>query len=382
MIRLQRIVLAPACLLAACLLAACLLAACVDSPPRVPDIPGHDHGATPVAAEPGTTPDGGMDPVPSVPPAITADGPKLAFTANGHDYGRQEKNTKVSHTAVFFNVGRQPLVITGVETHCGCAAALLSAKEIPPGGRGTLKVTLETGRLGGRRQKTVEVFTNDPVEPVSKYPISCDVVADAALDPIVLVVRATRSEGDIEAHFDVLSLRPGFDLKITEIVTSNPNLTSAIGPLPPGTPGVGYRVTLSIGPDFGSRDFSERVTVYTNSQRDRSLTLNVLGSVRQAVLVVPERLYFPRLTGGSEVKRTLYVYRNDGKPLGITSVEDASGYFETSAKRVEPGKWQVEVSITGEAPARTVRGSLVIFTDEPAEPRVTVPFEVPGGEDR
>ena len=42
---------------------------------------------------------------------------------------------------------------------------------------------------------------------------------------------------------------------------------------------------------------------------------------------------------------------------------------------------ETRVTIAGEALEHTVRGSLVIETDAPKEPRVAVPFEVPGKED-
>jgi len=362
------------------LLIACslLLVGCVspNETAPVPAPPGGSDGATPPSAPENPT----IDPDPG-PPGVTGDEPHLVFTADGHDFGMQEKNTRSSHTAVFYNAGRTPLIITRVITHCGCAAALLSAKTIEPGGRGTLKVTLNSGTLAGRRVKTVEVFTNSRTVPVAKYPISCTVIADVSLDPIVLVVRATRAAGEVTAHFEVRAMRPGFDLEVHEVKTSNPDLTAEIVPLPSESKNTGYRVNLSFGPAFDSRDFSERVTVYTNSKRDPRLTLNVIGSVRESVLVVPERLYYPRLRLGEPVTRSIFVYRNDGKPLTVTGVEDPSGMFETEIARQSPEKWEIKVTIAGEAPKQTVRGSLVITTDARQESRVTVPYEVPGEED-
>jgi Protein of unknown function (DUF1573) len=351
-----------------------LAGACVgpSGPRPIPDHPGSTSAAGPV--EPGVDPDPG-------PPEITGPDPLLTFTARGHDFGKREKNERATHTAVFYNTGGAPLVIEKVKTHCGCAAALLSAKSIPPGGRGTLSVTLNSGTLAGRRQKTVEVFTNSTRQPVATYAISCSVIADAALDPIVLVVRATRSAGEVKSQFDVVAMRPGFDLKVTGVTTSNPDLTTRIEPLPAGGEKTGYRVHLRFGPAFDSRDFTERVTVSTNSRRDPRLTINVIGSVRQSVLVVPERIYYPRLKPGRSLTRSIYVYRNDGKPLTVTGVEDPSGLFETELLQQTPEKWEVKVTIAGEAPTRTIRGSLVILTDAASESRVTLPYEIPGESD-
>jgi len=358
------------------LLAVCLsLSGCVAPNAPAPNVPapGPTPGAAPRPAPAGPT----IDPDPG-PPAMTGDEPHLVFTADGHYFGMQEKNTKTSHTAIFYNAGNAPLTISKVKTHCGCAAALLSSKTIEPGGRGTLKVTLNSGTLAGRREKTVEVFTNSKTHPVAKYPISCTVIADAALDPIVLVVRATRSAGEVKGHFFVRPMRPGFDLRIKEVRTSEPDLVAKVTALPATSKKAGYRVDLTFGPSFDSRDFSEKVTVYTNSKRDPHLTLNVIGSVRQSVLVVPERLYYPRLKPGEPVTRNIYVYRDDGKPLTVKEVEDPSGMFEIEQKQQTPAKWEIKVTIAGEVLERTVRGSLVITTDAKQGSRVTIPYEVPG----
>jgi len=321
-----------------------------------------------------------IDPDPG-PPKELAEGPKLLFTAPGHEYGRMEKNTRASHTAVFYNAGDEDLRIEMVKTHCGCAAALLSSKSIGPGERGTLKVTMSSGTLPGRRVKTVEVYSNDPAAPVSRYVISCDVIADVALDPISLVVRATRNAGPVTAHFDVLSLRPGFDLEVMDIQTHREDLTSELEILPEKEGRRGFRVHLKFGPSFANGDFHERVTVTTNSDRDPRLTLSVLGSLRQSVLVVPERLYFPRLKSGESVSRSLYVYRTDGRPLVVIAAEDAAGLFEIETKRMEPTKWEVKVTVAGEAPQTTVRGTIVIVTDDPQDERLPVQFELPGEDD-
>lgn len=342
--------------------------------PVQPGLPSPDLSGSVPAPPPGTDPDPG-------PPRKVTNHPRLVFSAPGHHYGSMEKHARKSHTAVFYNGGAKPLEIRKINTHCGCAAALLSTKVVPPGDKGTIKITMDSGTLPGRRTKTVEVFTNDPEKPVSKYVISCDTIADVGMDPLVLVLRATRSAGEVSAHFDVKVLQPGFKLKITKLEPSNPDMKTSLSPLPAGSGKTGFRVDIVFGPSFGSGDFKERVVVHTNSKRDPRLVMDIFGSVRQAVLVVPERLYFPRLKPGEMVSRILYLSREDGKSFAVTGVEDPAGIFETSTKRVSDARWEVRLDISGEAPKDTVRGTVVVLTNEPSDPRVAVPYEIPGEED-
>jgi len=259
----------------------------------------------------------------------------------------------------------------------GCAAALVSSRRVAPGGRGTIRVTWQTGGVAGRRTKVMEVTTNDPVDPVSRYPMRIEVIGDAYLDPAVLVVRGTRAQGAVEAHFDVIALDAGKGLRVTEVRTSHEGIRGTAVPLEPGGERTGFRVNLTFGPSLGTGSFHERVTVLTNSRRDPRLTIDVIGSVRRQVLPVPERLYFPRTD--ETVVRSVFVFRKDGEPLAVTGVDDPTGLFDLETRRVSATKWEVLVGLSGESPAAPIRGSLVVRTDAPEDARVAVPFEIAGG---
>jgi hypothetical protein len=315
---------------------------------------------------------------PLVPEADRTDRPRLVFTGDGHDFGRRERRETLEHVVRFDNGGREPLTIRKIDTHCGCAAALLSRRVIPPGGRGTIRITFTTGSVPGRRTKVMEVMTNDPDQPVSRYPVTCEVIGDAVLDPMVLAVRGTRSAGPIRATFDVVALDAGDRLAVTGVDASHPGIRATFAPIPATEKRKGFRVTLTFGKELGEGNFHERVTVRTNSRRDPQLGLVVIGSVRREVLTVPERLYFP--PGAGTTVRSLFVSRRDGKALNITGIEDPSSLFDIEKRSVAPGKWEVRVGLSGESPTVTVRGSLVVRTDAAADSRVVVPFEIAGAD--
>jgi hypothetical protein len=311
---------------------------------------------------------------PTVPEKDRTERPRLIFAASGHEFGRQERHRTLTHSVTFVNGGRAPLAITRIETNCGCAAALLSRRTIPPGGRGTIEITWQTGGVAGKRTKTMEVTTNDPVNPVARYPMTIEVVGDAFLDPTVVAVRGTRAEGDIESWFDVVALDAGEKLRITGVRTSHEGITARVSSLPPGDKRTGYRVHLSFGPALGAGSFHERVSVLTNSRRDPTLTIDVIGSVARQVLAVPERIFFPRVTGS--VSRIVRLARRDGKPLAVLDVADPSGLLVIETERMAPDRWEVRARLAGENPAAGVRSSLVIRTDAQGDATITVPVTI------
>jgi len=311
---------------------------------------------------------------PTVPEEDRTENPRLVFTATGHDFKRQERHRTLTHTVTFMNGGRAPLEIRKIETNCGCAAALLSRRTVPPGGHGSVEITWQTGGVAGKRTKTLEVTTNDPVNPVARYPMTIDVVGDAFLDPTVLAVRGTRAEGSIEAWFDVVALDAGKSLKITGVRTSHEGIVAHVSPRPEGDGRTGYRIRLSFGPALGPGSFHERVSVLTNSRRDPTLTIDVIGSVARQVLAVPERLYFPRTM--EDVRRSVRLSRRDGKPLAVHRVEDPTGLLVVETERIAVGRWEIRTRLAGQNPAAGVRSALVIHTDAEGDRTITVPVTI------
>jgi len=311
-----------------------------------------------------------------VPEAERTDGPRLVFTREGHDFGRQERHRTLTHKVTFLNGGRAPLEIRKIDTNCGCAAALLSSRVISPGGRGTVRVTWRTGGVAGRVTKALALTTNDPSNPVSRYRMSIEVIGDAMLDPAIVAIRGTRAEGTPESWFDVVALDAGKHLRITGVKTSHEGIRAEVGPLPESDRRTGYRVHLSFGAELGTGGFHERVVVSTNSRRDPKLAIDVVGAVTREVVVVPDRLYFPRVAG--TVTRSVFVSRRDGKSLTVRSVADATGLLAFEIVPVSATKVEVRVRLSGENPASGARGSLLMRTDARKDSTVVVPFTIAG----
>jgi len=91
--------------------------------------------------------------------------PQITFQETIYDFGFAGPEQKIVHTFKFTNAGSQPLKIEKVSTDCGCTAALVSDKLIPPGGNGEIRAVLETRRFEGKQEKHVMVYSNVPETP-------------------------------------------------------------------------------------------------------------------------------------------------------------------------------------------------------------------------
>ncbi len=67
---------------------------------------------------------------------------EFKFDSEVHDFGNIVLNKAVVHTFNFTNVGEAPIIISKVETTCGCTVPEYSKVPIKKGEKGFIKVTL------------------------------------------------------------------------------------------------------------------------------------------------------------------------------------------------------------------------------------------------
>ncbi len=84
---------------------------------------------------------------------------EFKFEKETIDYGKIAKGSDGVRTFVFTNVGKQPLIISNIQSSCGCTVPKKPEKPIMPGEKGEIKVSYDTKRLGGF-SKVITIFSN------------------------------------------------------------------------------------------------------------------------------------------------------------------------------------------------------------------------------
>src|SRR5687768_4916546 len=108
--------------------------------------------------------------------AAKGTGPRIAVDTADFSFGRLPNDRAVEHVFKVSNTGDKPLVITRVQTSCGCTAAMMESSVIDPGKTGRLRVQFNPK---GQKQvvtRTVTVHSNDEVQPALALRISAEVV--------------------------------------------------------------------------------------------------------------------------------------------------------------------------------------------------------------
>jgi len=68
---------------------------------------------------------------------------EFKFEQETHDFGRIPQGTPVSYEFKFTNTGTEPLIISKVESTCGCTVPEFTTAPVQPGAEGKIKVTFD-----------------------------------------------------------------------------------------------------------------------------------------------------------------------------------------------------------------------------------------------
>ena len=100
--------------------------------------------------------------------------PKLVVVNKIVDLGTLPEGAVRTVEFELTNEGEATLQIHSVRPTCGCTVAEYD-KEIVPGGKGTVKATLDTAGFKGGISKTVMVMSNDIENPITTLVLKADV---------------------------------------------------------------------------------------------------------------------------------------------------------------------------------------------------------------
>lgn len=100
------------------------------------------------------------------------------FEKETHDFGKIAQGKPVSVDFVFTNAGEEPLIISNVESTCGCTVPKYTTTPVPKGAKGTITVTFNAASVQPGFTKAVTIKSNART-PVKVLYIKGEVVASS-----------------------------------------------------------------------------------------------------------------------------------------------------------------------------------------------------------
>ena len=107
--------------------------------------------------------------------AVDPNAPVIEFQEDVIDYGKIEQKSDGKRVFTFTNTGKSPLIISRIQSSCGCTVPKKPTEPIMPGKTGEIEVKYDTNRLNGF-SKTLTVYSNATI-PAKRIRIKGIVVA-------------------------------------------------------------------------------------------------------------------------------------------------------------------------------------------------------------
>ena len=291
--------------------------------------------------------------------------PHMAFEEPNYDFGIAGPGDSITHTFKFTNAGSEPLQITRVSTSCGCTAALLSKKEIFPGGGGEIRATFKTKRFEGVQETTITVHSNDPDDP------EIDLTIIGAIKRDVAVVPQGINFGDVEkgktATGRVKLLQLSQNKLILHRIEVNEKYLNATTSRfrEENSRGLNIDITLKSEAPVGA--LNEVITLHTNLKRRPRIDVPVWANILGRIQVQPKILSLGTISKGGKISQSITVSSRDGKKFHVLKATCNLPFIHLQLS-VDKKNNVVKISGTIDkvSPAGTISGLIDIYTDDPS----------------
>ncbi len=312
-------------------------------------------------------------PAPAQPPP-TGKRPRIQLDRTTYDFGVAKQEAELDGEVVVTNLGDAPLHILDLRASCGCSAATLLEREIPPGEHRAIALKFRTFTMSGEVVKHVRVFSDDPEHPELQIALTVDIAAGIVVEPSgfyygqvevgqapTASIRVKWRDG-VGTPFQLTGLEaPGLDLDVTS------------KPFEAGT-WHGYELTAKFRKPPPVGTVSGTVVVRTDLPEVPRLLAHVTAYVSGKVWLDRREVSIGMLPQGKP--RTVMVgCRGLTTAVDLGEVKAAARKGQVAARAIRSGKeWVIEVKVPETAAAGRIDDvvdvTCGIAGEAPAEIRV------------
>ena len=295
--------------------------------------------------------------------------PKLEIAVTAKDGGTVEEGSFCDFKFTVANRGQADLLINQVKPSCGCTVPKWD-RVVKPGTEAVIGAQMNTEYLRGAVTKHLTVFSNDPDRPELELTIT------AHVNPLVQITPAPAALLSVEdkavTHEFTLERSGGHPMKILEVIPNAPYIKTETTPLP----GEGrFKVVITATADTPYGRSSVPVVVRTDLEKGGMLMLVL--TVDHGIVTEPPVVFLGLLTEATQlpINSQLTITRRAG-PFHVRSVAVDDPKVTAKLETVHDGaEYRVLVTYAGGWDAGVKRRTLIVTTDDPQQPTITVPVQ-------
>ncbi len=302
-------------------------------------------------------------------------GPKIAFATPEHDFGQIKNGEVIKHAYVFTNNGSATLVISNVQTSCGCTTAGEWTRQVEPGKTGSIPIQFNSGSFSGAVGKSITVTCNDPNQPTVVLQIKGVIWKPIDVTPQYPFLTVTTESPPATMTVRIVNNEE------TPLTLSAPesNNSAFIAELKTNEPGKQFELIVTTVPPLPAENVQGQFTFKTSSTNLPILNVGVWARVQPVVVVTPPRIALPTAPLTNPMTTTVSI-RNSGTNLLILSEPVVNGRnVEVQLKEIEAGR-NFTLALNFPAGFEIAQGEQVelsVKSNHPQFPIIKVPVSQP-----
>jgi len=313
-----------------------------------------------------------------------ASGPKIYVDELYYDFGRQSCFGELKHIFKVSNIGNEDLKFYELR-RSDCDVMIKSDKWFLKAGDSTeLEVIYYPNGFTGFQDVGISLLTNDKECPTFGIHCYADLYVDLIVSPLNVDFGnvVTGSEYVKEINITVPEIKDFIIEKID--VTSNSIKTNIEQEKCECESGSKYKLFVKLNAKDKLGHFKEWFTLHTNHPRKKEIKIYVYGDVKNRITVYPDKLSFGLIKKSDEnVSRVVQIYSDD--EFNIKEVKIPNNLLSYSISAVvgdaymrplhfPPKHYEVTFVRDKELKLGKYNDKIEIFTDNPLQPTIEIPF--------
>jgi hypothetical protein len=308
-----------------------------------------------------------------LPNLTPSSGPDLRVDNYMCDFGTVDEEEGLVHAFTCTNSGNEDLIISKVDSSCGCAVILPSQNIIASGAQATITVAVDTKRRPGPLAEIVLIQTNDKVTPIVQLNLQATVrPARVPLWPRAVNFGTLQI---IESATRELYIARSLDqqLLVDKVVSDNPLISAEL--VEKNNENNMYVISIKLKPGAPQGNLNSTLLIYSNHPREPIARIPVSASIIGDISSSVKSIFFGQVKQGSVSCKELTLFTTDEKPFTITKIDSPCSYLNVNTKCGAADKRHViSVSISKQAPTGYTDERIVVHTDNCSQPDIEIPI--------
>lgn len=238
-------------------------------------------------------------------PAIAQqDWAKQLFAETSHDFGAVSRGSGAEYHFHFKNTLDKDILITKLQTSCGCTQPSIAKGRIKPGEEGDVVAKFNTTSFTGQKSAVVTVVFAEPKPTEVQLNVSGFIRTDVVVEPAEVNFGSFR-DGDAKPITLKISYTGNTTWQIQDVRSQFGQLQVSLQRRQPSQQGVAYEMKVGLKKGTPVGEFRERMTLVTNEQETPTIALEVLGRVEPDLILTPASLNLGSVPKGGMVSKRL-----------------------------------------------------------------------------